>query len=243
MTSDHELEAARYTAMHWNTPLSEAHADALVERLDISAAESVLDLGCGWAELLIRILQRTDTGCTGIGVDTDGALLERAAASIAHSGLEERVSLEQLPVTEWATPADRVICIGASHAWGGTTAALQALRTAVNPGGRLLFGDGCWERKPTAQALAIFGEDVLPLAELIEQALDVGWRLLNLSTADQREWDDFESSWRRGREEWLLAHPEHPRAAEIRQQLDDRLREYVNEYRRVLGFSYLVLAR
>jgi SAM-dependent methyltransferase len=242
MDSDHELDAARYAAMRWNTPLSEAHADALVERLDISAAELILDLGCGWAEFLIRALQTTDTESKGLGVDTDGALLERAAASIARSGLEQRVSLHQCPATEWATPADRVICIGASHAWGGTAAALVALRKLVRPGGRLLFGDGCWEGAPTAQALAIFGEDILPLAELIERAVDAGWRVLDLSTADQREWDDFEAGWRRGRENWLLAHPEHPDAVEIRQQMDDRLREYVSEYRRVLGFCYLVLA-
>jgi cyclopropane fatty-acyl-phospholipid synthase-like methyltransferase len=243
MDSEHELDAARYAAMRWNTPLSEAHADALIEGLDIGAAELVLDLGCGWAEFLIRALQTADARCRGIGVDTDGALLERAAASIARSGLEERVRLEQRPATEWVTRADRVICIGASHAWGGTAAALQALHTVVSPGGRLLFGDGCWEGAPTAEVLAIFGGDVLPLAELIEHALDAGWRLLSFSTADQREWDDFESSWRRGREEWLLSHPEHLDAAEIRQQLDDRLREYVKEYRRVLGFCYLVLAR
>jgi len=229
--------------MRWNTPLSEAHAEALIERLDISAAELILDLGCGWAEFLIRALETAGAGCAGIGVDTDGALLERAAGSVARSGLAEHVRLEQRPASEWVTAADRVICIGASHAWGGTTAALQALRTVVSPGGRLLFGDGCWEGAPTAEALTIFGGDVLPLADLIEHALDAGWRLLSFSTADQREWDDFESSWRRGREEWLLAHPEHRDAAEIRNQLDARLQEYVKEYRRVLGFCYLVLTR
>lgn len=241
MDSDRELEAARYSAMLWNTPLSEAHGDALIERLDASAAGSVLDLGCGWAELLIRVLQSADGECTGTGVDTDSTLLERAATSIARRGLKKRISLEQRPAAEWVKPADRVICIGASHAWGGTTSALQALSSVVTPGGRLLFGDGYWEREPTPEALAIFGQGVLPLAELIEHALDAGWRLLSLSTADQREWDDFESSWRRGREQWLLANPDHPDAREIREQLNTRLREYVNQYRRVLGFCYLVL--
>lgn len=237
------LDGARYAAMRWNTPLSEEHADGLIADLAIHAAESVLDLGCGWAELLTRVLRRADAQCRGIGVDTDGALLERAAALVARCGLEQRVTLVQRPAAEWVTPADRVICIGASHAWGGTAAALQALSTVVNPGGRLLFGDGCWEGVPTAEALAIFGRDVLPLAELIARARSAGWRVLGVSTADQREWDAFESSWRRGREEWLLAHPEHPNAEEIREELDDRLREYVSDYRRVLGFCYLILAR
>ena len=43
--------------------------------------------------------------------------------------------------------------------------------------------------------------------------------------------------------EWLLAHPADPRAAEVREWLGRRLREYVRDYRGVLGFTYLVLGR
>jgi cyclopropane fatty-acyl-phospholipid synthase-like methyltransferase len=227
--------------MRWNTPLSEAHADELIAGLEAGSARSVLDLGCGWAELLIRVVQSSDGQCTGVGVDTDGELLERAATAIAGRGLQERISLEQRSVATWSEPADRVICIGASHAWGGTDSALQALSALVAPGGRLLFGDGCWEREPTPEALSIFGDEILPLSELTERALDAGWRVLGLSTADLREWDEFESSWRRGREQWLLAHSESQDARAIRDQLDHRLREYVSGYRGILGFCYLVL--
>jgi SAM-dependent methyltransferase len=243
MSSGPEPEAVRYSAMRWNTPLSEAHADALIASLGVSGAGSVLDLGCGWAELLIRVLRSADAGCSGIGVDTDGVLLERAAASIAQVGLRERISLERCSVTQWVKPADRVICIGASHAFGGTAAALQRLSDLVTPGGRVLFGDGCWEREPTPQALAIFGQDVLPLTAVVELALAAGWRLLSLTTADQGEWDDFEGSWRRGQEQWLLANRDDPRAQELREALDARLLEYVNGYRGVLGFCYMVLTR
>jgi len=62
------------------------------------------------------------------------------------------------------------------------------------------------------------------------------------STADQREWDDFESTFRAGRQEWLLAHGDDPRAAEVRDWLDTRERQYVQAYRGILGFAYLVLA-
>lgn len=136
-----------------------------------------------------------------------------------------------------------MLCIGSAHAFGGTEAALDALAAVVQPGGRLLFGDAYWERSPTAEIAEVFGPDVPTLPGLVEAARERGWRLLHLSTADQREWDDFESTWLAGRQEWLLAYPEDPRAAEVRAELDDRLREYVGGYRGVLGLGYLVLGR
>jgi hypothetical protein len=58
----------------------------------------------------------------------------------------------------------------------------------------------------------------------------------------QLEWDDFESTFRAGRQEWLLAQAADPRAADVRDWLDARERQYVEVYRGVLGFAYLVLA-
>jgi hypothetical protein len=87
----------------------------------------------------------------------------------------------------------------------------------------------------------MFGNEVLNLDDLMEQAIGAGWRVLHLSTADQREWDDFESTWREGRQEWLLSHPDIERASLVRHKVDAQLRDYVGIYRGELGFAYLVL--
>jgi hypothetical protein len=154
-----------------------------------------------------------------------------------------RVIFVSADASTWTEPADRVICIGASQAWGGSAEALRILPQIVRPGGRLLFGDGCWEQPPTAAAARLFGESVLGLTDLVNEAMQTGWRVLHLSTADHREWDDFESTWRAGREHWLLAHPTDHRSTSIRTELDNRLHEYVTLYRGVLGFAYLVMTR
>lgn len=233
--------------MRWNTPLSDAHADHLLGCLDIRPGMRILDLGCGWGELLLRAVDMgggaPPAQATGVGVDTDEQALKRARSLAAGRDLGAQVTFVREEATAWREPADRVLCIGAAHAFGGSVAALEALAGMVTPGGRVLFGDGCWEVTPTAAAAAIFGTEVLPLGDLIEQALASGWRLLHFSTADQREWDEFESSWSAGRQEWLLAHPDDPRSTEVRDQLDSRLRDYVSGYRGVLGFGYFVLAR
>jgi cyclopropane fatty-acyl-phospholipid synthase-like methyltransferase len=227
--------------MRWNTPLSEAHAGLLLSRLAIEPTSTILDLGCGWAELLLRaVAEFGDT--SGIGVDSDAELIDRGAALAAKRGLTDRVRLVCQPAAEWTTPAERLICIGASQAWGDVIDALEPLYHLTLPDGRLLFGDGCWEQTPTAAAATIFTTVPL-LSALVDRAQAIGWRVLSLTVSDQREWDDFESTWRAGREEWLLANPDHPDAAEQRRMLDERLAEYLDTYRGVLSFAYLVLGR
>jgi hypothetical protein len=114
---------------------------------------------------------------------------------------------------------------------------------AVVPSGRVLLGDGCWPGSPSTAALDIFGDHILPLAELVEACRSTGWRVIHMTTASQQEWDDFESTSRAGWQEWLLANGSDPRAAEVRDWLDTRERQYLHDYRGVLGFAYLVLAR
>ena len=107
----------------------------------------------------------------------------------------------------------------------------------------MLYGDGCWEHgEPPRDAASIF-DDVVRLHDLVTEASAAGWRVVHLTTADQREWDEFESGWRAGREEWLASNPSDPRAAEVRTSIDARLMEYLDVYRGVLGFAYLVLRK
>jgi SAM-dependent methyltransferase len=238
---DEAFVRSRRSGMRWNAPLSEAHAEVLLDRL--GPGEVIADLGCGWGELLLRAVARGGDGARGIGADTDPVALARGRELARQRGLHERVQFVDEDLAQWWGSADRVLCVGSSHAFGGTEAALAALAALVPPGGRVLYGDGCWPGEATEAAKEIFGEDVLPLPELLETCRTTGWRVLHLSTADQREWDEFESSSRVGRQEWLLANEDDPRAAEVRDWLDTRERQYVRDYRGVLGFAYLVLAR
>jgi SAM-dependent methyltransferase len=229
------LAAARYSRLRWNTPLSDEHAGLLLDLL--APGGHVVDLGCGWGELLLRAVAR---GGTGTGVDTDPEALDRGRRAAAQRGLP--AEFVEGPAAGWRGTADRALCVGSSHVFGGTREMLAQLAEIV-PRGRVLVGDGCWPAPPTEAAHAVFGDDVLPLADLVTACADAGWQVLHLSTADQREWDDFESGHRAGQREWLLDNAEDPRAAEVRERHLAREREYLTAYRGVLGLAYLVLAR
>jgi SAM-dependent methyltransferase len=245
--SPETFEQARYGGLRWNTPLSPAHAELLLERLDVRAGHSVLDLGCGWGELMLLAVARANARrgepCVGTGVDLDQALLQRGRTRAQELGLADQVQFVAGPAETWTRRADRVLSIGSAHAWGDTAQALTELAALVPAGGRLLYGDGCWESPPGTQAIELFGDGVLALEEAVAHARAQGWHVRHLSTADQREWDEFESGWRAGPDRWLTAHPDDPQAGKLAVELDARTDEYVNVYRGVLGFCYLVLGR
>lgn len=244
-----DLDQALYARMRWNAPLSAGHAGLLMDRLDLRPGQRITDLGCGWGELLLQAADRAMAAdpsaarpVTGTGVDTDAVALGRARALARQRHLDQHVDFTQAEAAAWRGTADRALCVGASHAFGGTEPALKALTQVTAPGGRLLFGDGYWASPPSPAATAIFGETIPSLPQLLEACRAAGWRVIHMSTADQREWDDFESTFRAGRQEWLLAHGDDPRAPEVRDWLDARERQYVEAYRGILGFAYLVLA-
>jgi ubiquinone/menaquinone biosynthesis C-methylase UbiE len=238
----HDPDAALYARMRWNAPLSVGHADLLLDRMSLGPGQAIADLGCGWGELLMNAVTHAGPGAAGTGIDLDEPpeVLPGAREEAARRHLD--VQFVKADASAWQGTADRVLCTGASHAFGGTAAALRALAGHVPPGGRLLFGDAFWAQPPSPEATALFGEETMPLPDLLEACRAAGWRVIHLSTASQLEWDDFESAFRAGRQEWLLANPGHPRAAEIRDWIDARERQYVTVYREVLGFAYLVLA-
>lgn len=234
-----------HTFLDFNAPLSDERAGRLIAGLAPLRDCRIVDLGCGWAELLLRAVAAEPTA-VAVGVDEDADAISRGSANAEARGLGERVTLHCADVTTWQPAgADVLIVIGASHAWGGTAQALGAARAHLRPGGRLLFGDGFWEREPTPAALAGLGAEPgeLPaLPELVDLAVAAGYRPLAICTAGIDEWDSFESRWCAGRERWLLAHPDAPNAGEVRAVVDEHRAGWLGGYRGQLGFAYLTLA-
>ncbi|WP_458109620.1 SAM-dependent methyltransferase [Arthrobacter sp. R3-55] len=80
-----------YESLTWLTPLSEERAAHLVAFLSDPAPAEVLDMGCGWGELLLRVLASAPQA-RGRGVDRASAFMDRATQQASTRGLLERVT-------------------------------------------------------------------------------------------------------------------------------------------------------
>ncbi len=231
--------------LDFNSPLSEARAAGLVHFLGKLEIGRIVDFGCGWGELLLRAVAATGQ-LTGRGIDRRRAYIEQGRANAAARGLAGRVDLvvgdASADVTEGV---DAAICIGASQIWGGHRAALTVLRAKVPRGGRVVYGDCVWDQPPTPAALRSFDAspgDHPAVAELVDLAVELGFRPRAVGTASLQEWDAFESGYSWGFERWLRDHSDaDPDAEEVRGMATDHRRRWLHGYRGVLGFAYLTL--
>jgi cyclopropane fatty-acyl-phospholipid synthase-like methyltransferase len=232
-----------YDDLQFNAPLSDARADAIAIALAARQPGRVLDIGCGWAELLLRIVAAAPSAI-GIGVDQDEPLLDRGRANAAQRGIAERVQLIASDGSLPLDPGDVVVCIGSDHVFGDQAAALAALAPLVNPGGVLLFGTGYWQQPPTPEQAGAFGatpDELFDLAGLVERTLEAGFRPLDIQTANEDEWNAFESGYLRDWESWLMHNAAAADAGEVRAKADTHRGEWLRGYRNVLGFAYLTL--
>jgi cyclopropane fatty-acyl-phospholipid synthase-like methyltransferase len=226
-------------------PLSTERADRLAADLAAARPADVADYGCGWGELLLRVLEAAPEA-TGVGIDIHGPDIARGRQNAEERGLSGRVSFVEGPATDHASPADAVISCGAYQAFGTIPEALKALRGLVKPAGRLLFGAEIWDRTPTDEQLANMWpgmtiDDCLYLPGLVQAATAEGFRPLCIQTATRGEWEEFESGYAAGAEEWLLANGGHPEAEPVRAKLDRHRSTWLRGHRDVLGFAYLTL--
>ncbi|MFE5910453.1 SAM-dependent methyltransferase [Streptomyces wedmorensis] len=242
----------RLGSLTFHGPLSEARATRMIERLAAAEPADVLDIGCGWGELLLRVLEAAPAA-KGAGLDINAEDLARGRALAEERGLADRVAfVEESALGTDRGPVDAILCLGSSHALcdpelpHDPAVALRELRRLVRPGGRVVLGEGFWERVPTEADLAGMwpgarAEDHFTLGGLVDLAIEAGFRPAWIETASADEWEEFESGYRYDTEVWLATHPDHPLADETRERVDRQRSTWVNGYRGILGITYLTL--
>jgi cyclopropane fatty-acyl-phospholipid synthase-like methyltransferase len=246
--------APAYLDLAFMAPLSEERAARLCNFVARNARGTVLDAGCGWAEMLIRVLE-AQPGSKGLGIDLDEGAIARGRVMARERGVIDRLTLiagdvkANLPQT-----VDAVLCVGASQIWGPAVeqnspldyrSALQALRAVLKPGSPAVYGEGIWTAAPTADAVAPLAgrvDEFVFLPELLDIVRECGFVVMRTHQATLDEWDAFESGYTARYARWLAENPAaHPEAPAVRERMRAQGNAYFRGYRGVLGMAYFEL--
>jgi SAM-dependent methyltransferase len=228
----------------WN-PLPEAATFALVDALDVASSARILDVGCGRAELLIRLVART--GAHGVGVDPWPHAVATARAAAA-----ERVDPSRLELREQTFDAasfgdasiDVALCVGATHAMGGLSGTLRTFARLLVPGGTAIVGEGHWLREPDAAYLAFLDakrDDFLDHAGNLALARDAGFDVVRALVSSKEDFDAYEIPYAENVERWCADHPDDPDADAFRTRIRAWRAAYLRWGRDTLGFALYML--
>jgi precorrin-6B methylase 2 len=226
-------------------PLSDASVARLLERLDPAEGTRVVDLGCGSGAWLVELLARRPD-LTALGIDTH--LHPDRVARAASRGVGDRLTWFEGDAGDWWDGGyGAVLCIGASHAFGGTAGMLDAVATHLRPGGRALVGDAFWESPPSAAtqaALDATPADFPTLAGFVDLVAEHGWAIVHAHVSTSGEWDEYEWSWTGSLTDWALHEATDPAERDEALEVADRhRRDWLEGYRGELGFVTAVLVR
>ena len=199
---------------------SATKADELCELLEPKPGYRVLDVACGKAELLVRLVERY--GVRGVGID-----LSPPFAAAAEAKRKARVPDADLRILEMGgadyqseegEAFDIVMCLGASWIWQGHRGTLRALRGFCRPGGLVVTGEPYWIQEPCAKYLEASGvkkDDFSTHDGNVTIGEEEGLTFLYAQVSSRDDWDRYEGLQSYSASDFACAHAEDPDAAEI----------------------------
>ncbi|NBE56681.1 SAM-dependent methyltransferase [Streptomyces boluensis] len=225
-------------------PLDESTVRHLLDLALPRGDERVLDLGCGEAAWLVRAAAERP-GVRADGVDVNERALDRGRDHLASAGVDDRVTLHLEDATGYSASHqyDVVLCVGATHAFGGLLPTLEVARKHLAPGGTLIVGDGFWEKAPSPETLQVgFAEDeFMSLPNTVDQLALDQWIPVHGHISTLAEWDAYEWAWTGTLTRWALDHPGDPDSAEALRTAAQHRDEWLRGYRGTLGFLTTLL--
>lgn len=227
-------------------PLSDHNVDALIARVANRRPQTVLDIGCGSGQWLVRLLEHVPDA-RGVGVDLSPDAVDAARALAADRGVADRVELRcQDAAGIGDEHYDALLCVGSAHALGGLRATLASMHRWATSDAVALVGDGFWQRPPdqaTLEGLHARPDEFPSYAGLVGLVEAGGWAPMHVHVSDLQEWDDYEWSWVSTLSRWARQHPADPDAGDAAALARQHRDQWLDGYRETLGFAVVLAER
>ncbi|MBX3378454.1 MAG: methyltransferase domain-containing protein [Phycisphaeraceae bacterium] len=257
------MDRARFSALAHSShvycnPISNA---SIEHALDLIAAahslpsapplSSALDIACGKAELLIRLLERFPPPLRSLGLDNSQFMLDEARARAKSRNIADRLNL-RLTDAEHVVPLlpgasfDFVSCIGSSHALQDKHRAMEQMSRLATSRGHVLLGEGYWKKKPDPAYLAAFGanEDEMDTHESNQQlGLAHGLQLIWSTVASDEDWDAYEDAYSDNIERFARENPADPDTLAMLERSRAWHKLFQDHGRATMGFGLYLFRR
>ena len=229
-------------------PVGAAKIERILDLMPLDAGSRVLDLGCGRAELALRIIERF--GSTIVAVERSSFMLDAARERAEWTGALATLHLDDRDIRAFRADPETfhlTVMLGAGGIDGGVAGICRTLAGWTKPGGYVLVGEGYWKRKPAADYLeALGGGDASQLLDHrgnVQAGIDAGLVPLHAVTASDDEWDEYEWKYSRAIERYAGEQPDDPDVPAMLDRVRRWRETYLRFGRDTLGFGVYLFWR
>jgi SAM-dependent methyltransferase len=228
-------------------PLSPTKIERLLDLLPLDESSRVLDLGCGRAELALRIIERF--GSTVLAIDNSSYMLDAARERAEWTGALGKLHLDGMDIRDFQADPETfhlTVMLGAGGIPGGMPGICRQLKTWTRSGGYVLIGEGYWLRRPSSEYLAILGgpdAQFLDHRGNVQAGVEAGLVPMHAVTASADEWDEYEWRYCRSVERYVREQPDDPDARWMLERSRRWRDAYLKWGRDTLGFAAYLFYR
>ena len=154
----------------------------------MNSASSVLDLCCGYGEML-KIWHEA-FGIRGTGVDICGEFIEQGSKRLAASGITD-VTLIESDIFKWHTDEKYDYACLSGEEFGGLKSTISLLEGFVKPGGKLIIGTRFSKVENPPQELIDFEGELLTLNEINAVFQSKEYFITAMASDTHQEWERY----------------------------------------------------
>ncbi|MGH6987623.1 MAG: SAM-dependent methyltransferase [Caulobacteraceae bacterium] len=237
----HELVDALCTIQN---PTSPEKLDQLIEFLQVSEGDQIVDVGSGKGWLLRRLAR--DAAVHVVGLELSAVFAGQSRQALGGVRLRGSVEIIEGPALAYEAGEgafDIALCIGATFALDGLQGTLAWMAHAVKPGGRIAVGEPFAKAPFPPRVSERYAEYDRTLADLVEGFTSHGFFPTGVIVSSEDDWDRYRSLGWRGALAWVKGHAGEAEAEEVRARVMEERRRYFEEERAVLGWAIITAER